>query len=66
MEDDRLVAWMQAMPDWPPITYNVDFNVGHTLEDPLERIDAINWWLGLGSWTEVTSSRQISIWANGN
>ena len=54
---------MQAFPDWPPITYNVEFEVGHTLEDPLERIDAINWWLGTGSFTEFTPRAQISKWA---
>lgn len=54
----------QAFPDWPPITYNVDYQVGHTLEDPLERSDAFNWWLGRGSWTEFTPGYQISAWAN--
>lgn len=54
----------QTFPSWPPITYNVNFQVGHTLEDPLERIDAYNWWLGRGSYTAYTSGYQISIWAN--
>ena len=45
---------------WPAITYNVDFLVGHTLEDPLEREDAINWWLGLGDYTAITSTSKLN------
>ena len=42
----------QAHPTWPAVTYNVAFRIPHDLADPYERIDAIHWWLKLGSYTK--------------
>lgn len=44
------------------MTIQVDYLVGHTLQDPLEREDAINWWLGLGPYTAITSAAQLAKW----
>ena len=52
----------QSNPSWPAITYNVNYLVGHTLADPLERYDALNWWLGRGGWTAITSAAQLAKW----
>lgn len=41
----------------------VGYLVGHTLQDPEERIGAINWWLGLGPWNKITSAKQLAAWA---
>lgn len=51
-----------AFKSWPKITYNDRYLVGHTLEDLYERIDSINWWLGLGPWTQIASPAQLAIW----
>ena len=37
--------------------------MGHTLQDPLERFDALNWWLGRGSFTARTSVAQLIAWS---
>ena len=64
MHDDyRLARWPQVRPNWPKITYNVNYLEGHTLADPLERVDAYHWWLNLGSHTGITSAQQLAIWA---
>lgn len=49
--------------DWPAIVVQVQYFVGHTLQDPLERIDALNWWLGRGPWTARTSVAQLIAWS---
>lgn len=53
----------QVFHKWPTMTIEVGFFVGHTLQDPLERIDAINWWLALGPYTARTSQAQLNAWA---
>ena len=40
-----------------------DFFVGHTLQDPLERYDALNWWLNRGPYTARTSVAQLIAWS---
>ena len=57
------ICWWQVFYNWPALTIQVDFLVGHTLQDPLERIDAINWWLKLGPYTAKTSQAQLNAWA---
>ena len=59
----KAVCGLQYYPKWPALTIEVGFFVGHTLQDPLERIDAINWWLGLGPYTAKTSQAQLNAWA---
>lgn len=56
------VCTWQIFYKWPRITYKVDFLVGHTLQDPLERIDAIHWWLGTGPYNLRTSAEQLAAW----
>ncbi len=49
----------QARPTWPKPAYNLQFLIPHTLGDPLERTDAIHWWLGLGNYELFMSLAQL-------
>jgi len=49
----------QARPTWPKPAYNLQFLIPHTLGDPLERTDAIHWWLGLGNYELFMSLEQL-------
>ncbi len=54
---------MQEYPSWPNITVSDQYLEAHDLTDPLERTNAINWWLGLGDYTATTSAEQLAAWA---
>ena len=50
---------VQTRRTWPKCTYNLQFLIPHTLGDPLERIDTIRWWLGLGNYEQFLSLAQL-------
>jgi len=57
------VRGTQEYPSWPNITVSDQYLEAHDLTDPLERVNAIIWWLGLGDYTATTSAEQLAAWA---